>query len=194
MLNLKYPLILASQSPRRKELLNLINLSFEVDIPHEFEEFTAAQIPDPQELVKANAAGKVQEVRTRHPAAVILGVDTVVALDGQILGKPANPEEAVKMLQKLQGKTHTVWTGVQLLDTTTGKKLSFEEQTEVDFLPMSDEVIRAYVKTGEPMDKAGAYAIQGLGSVHIRGIRGDFFTVVGLPLAKVYAALRELQI
>lgn len=192
MLQLPQALILASQSPRRKELLNLIGLSFEVDVPS-FEEFTANQISDPRELVKANAAGKVQEVASRHPGVFILGVDTVVAVDGQILGKPVTTDEAVQMLQKLQGKTHTVWTGVCLLDASTQNSRIFEEKTEVDFLPMSDEEIRAYVQTGEPMDKAGSYAIQGKGSIFIRGIRGDFFTVVGLPVAKVYAALLELQ-
>ncbi len=193
MLLLTKPLILASQSPRRKDLLNLIGLKFEVDVPSAFEEFTAQQIQDPQVLVKANAEGKVKEVGARHPKALVLGVDTVVAIHGEVLGKPASPEEASQMLQKLQGQTHTVWTGVQLLDTETGKSLVFEESTEVDFQPMNEEQILAYVQTGEPMDKAGAYAIQGLGSVFVRGIRGDFFTVVGLPVSKVHAAVLELQ-
>ena len=193
MLNLKCPLILASKSPRRRELLNLIGLPFEVDVPHEFEEFTGDQVNDPKELVLANARGKVEEVKKRHPDDLILGVDTVVAIDGKILGKPATPNEAVEMLQKLQGRTHEVWTGLELFDPTTQSTMNFAEKTEVDFLPMTLEQIEAYVATGEPMDKAGAYAIQGLGAVNIRGIRGDFFTVVGLPVAKLYTALLQLQ-
>lgn len=193
MLNLKKPLILASQSPRRKELLNLIGLPFQVDVPSAFEELTEAEEPSPQLLVRANALGKVEEVRSHHPKALILGVDTVVALDGKILGKPKDSEDAIRMLTALQGKTHTVWTGVCVVDAETGISLTFEESTEVDFLPMGEEAIRSYVQTGEPMDKAGSYAIQGVGSVYIRGIRGDFFTVVGLPVAKVHSALIELQ-
>ena len=186
------PLILASQSPRRKDLLTLIGLSFEVDIPREFQEFTPDQITDPRELVRKNAKGKVDEVKLRHPHSIILGVDTVVALSGEILGKPADKKEAFEMLSKLQGKTHTVWTGVQILDAETGVEISFEDSTEVDFLPMSSAQIEIYIQTGEPMDKAGAYAIQGLGSVFIRGIRGDFFNVVGLPVWHVHQALLEL--
>lgn len=192
MLSLPKPLILASQSPRRKELLNLIGLSFEVDVPTIFQEFTPAQISDPRELVVENAKGKVEEVKLRHPDSIILGVDTVVTLNGEILGKPANIQEAIKMLSKLQGKTHTVWTGVRLLDAQTQKLVSFEDSTEVDFLPMTLEQIKTYVASGEPMDKAGAYAIQGLGSVYIRGIRGDFFNVVGLPIWHLHSALLEL--
>lgn len=192
MLSLPKPLILASQSPRRKELLNLIGLNFEVDVPTIFQEFTPAQISDPQELVRENAKGKVEEVKLRHPDSLILGVDTVVTLNGEILGKPVNVQEAIEMLSKLQGKTHTVWTGVRLLDAQTQKIVSFEDSTEVDFLPMTLEQIKTYVASGEPMDKAGAYAIQGLGSVYIRGIRGDFFNVVGLPIWHVHSALLEL--
>ena len=192
MLSLPKPLILASQSPRRKELLNLIGLNFEVDVPSAFQEFTPAQISSPQELVLENAKGKVEEVKSRHPNSLILGVDTVVALGGEVLGKPANVQEAIEMLSKLQGKSHTVWTGVQVLDTQTQKLVSFEDSTEVDFLPMTLEQIKTYVASGEPMDKAGAYAIQGLGSVYIRGIRGDFFNVVGLPIWHVHSALLEL--
>ena len=186
------PLILASQSPRRKDLLNLIGLAFEVDIPTEFQEFTPEQVSDPRDLVQKNAKGKVDEVKLRHPGAIILGVDTVVALEGEILGKPSDEKEAFEMLTKLQGKTHTVWTGVQILDAETGLEISFEDSTEVDFLPMSPAQIEIYIQTGEHMDKAGAYAIQGLGSVFIRGIRGDFFNVVGLPVWHVHQALLEL--
>ena len=186
------PLILASQSPRRKDLLNLIGLAFEVDVPALFQEFTAVQMPDPQELVRENAKGKVEEVKHRHTNSIILGVDTVVALNGEVLGKPESAQEAIDMLSKLQGKTHTVWTGVRILDSETGLNVSFEDSTEVDFLPMSKTEIETYVQSGEPMDKAGAYAIQGLGSVFIGGIRGDFFNVVGLPIAHVHSTLKKL--
>ncbi len=192
MPTLSKPLVLASQSPRRKELLNLIGLTFEVDVPHTFEEFTPEHFPNPQVLVRENAKGKVEEVKTRHPKALILGVDTVVSIQGKILGKPKTQEEAMSMLGQLQGQTHTVWTGVKLLDIASGKEISFEDSTEVDFLPMTQKDIADYVQTGEPMDKAGAYAIQGLGSVYIRGIRGDFFNVVGLPIWHVHQALLEM--
>ena len=192
MLTLQKPLILASQSPRRKELLNLMGLTFGVDVPSTFQEFTPEHFPDPQVLVRENAKGKVEEVKSRHPDSIILGVDTVVSIQGKILGKPNSQEEAMSMLTQLQGQTHVVWTGVSLLDTVSGKEMTFEDATEVDFLPMIPKDIADYVQTGEPMDKAGAYAIQGLGSVYIRGIRGDFFNVVGLPIWHVHAALMEM--
>ena len=189
---LSKPLILASQSPRRKELLALIGLPFEVDVASKFIEFTPKEIKNPQELVRANALGKVDEVKQRHTNAFVLGVDTVVSIKGETLGKPNSPAEATEMLTKLQGEKHTVWTGVSVLDTDSGKSLSFEEETEVEFFAMTAQEISDYIATGEPMDKAGAYAIQGLGTVHIRGIRGDFFNVVGLPLSRLMQTLKEM--
>ncbi len=180
---MKKKLILASQSPRRRELLELIGLPFEVQIPT-FEEHTAQSISVPGDLALANARGKAEEVARSHPESVILGVDTVVSIGGEILGKPENGEDAVRMLSLLQGKTHTVWTALCFINNET-TELAIEH-TEVDFLPMNEEEIQAYVDTGEPMDKAGAYAIQGKGAVYIRGIRGDFFTVMGLPVWRVW--------
>lgn len=180
---MKKKLILASQSPRRRELLELIGLPFEVQIPN-FEEYTAQSISVPGDLALANARGKAEEVARRNPNQPVLGVDTVVAIHGHILGKPENIEDAARMLSLLQGKTHTVWTALCLIsDETTQVAV---EHTEVDFLPMSEEEIQAYVATNEPMDKAGAYAIQGKGAAYIRGIRGDFFTVMGLPVWKLW--------
>lgn len=192
MLSLPKPLILASQSPRRKELLNLIGLDFEVDVPTIFQEFTPTQISDPNELVIENAKGKVAEVKSRHSDSIILGVDTVVVIDGQILGKPSNEDDAEQMLNSLQGRTHEVHTGVALFDPKSQQEITFVDKTEVDFRPMTVDQIKAYVATGEPMDKAGAYAIQGKGAVFISGIRGDFFSVMGLPISPLYEFLREL--
>jgi septum formation protein len=179
-------IILASGSPRRRELLNLIGLDFVVDVSKEFKEHTGADLADPKALVAKNAEGKAKEVALRHKSGIVLGVDTVVSINGQILGKPENAGDAKKMLKLLQGKTHNVWTGIYLLDAKTGKSLSAQDKTEVDFLEMTDKEIDEYIKTGEPMDKAGAYAIQGIGSKFIRSIRGDFFNVMGLSVWRVY--------
>jgi len=186
-------IILASASPRRKELLNLIGPDFEVDVSTEFNEHTGADFLDPKSLVAKNAEGKAKEVAKRHKDGLILGVDTVVALqNGQILGKPTDVDDAFRMLKLLQGKTHTVWTAIHFIDAIAGKELSSQDCTEVTFLEMTDEEIKSYIQTGEPMDKAGAYAIQGLGSKFIKGINGDFFNVMGLSVRKTYELWKML--
>jgi septum formation protein len=187
----KNKLILASASPRRRELLKLIGVKFRVLKPT-FHEFTPADTSDPALLVKKNAIGKAKEFANAFPGATILGVDTVVAIHGQILGKPTSQADAVKMLHLISGKTHTVYTAtcfVRACPATAAahKVQTFVDTAEVDFLPMTDKEIHAYVKTGEPMDKAGAYAIQGLGARYIKGIRGDFFTIMGLPVWRVWS-------
>lgn len=169
----------------------MIGIPFMVDLPSDFVEFSGLDFADPQELVRQNAMGKAKTVALRHPDALVLGVDTVVSCEGQIFEKPKDAEDAFQMLQLLQGKTHTVYTGIHLVDSASGAVQSVVDATEVDFLPMSEATIRAYISTGEPMDKAGAYAIQGLGAVHIRGIRGDFFNVVGLPVSHLKQMLSE---
>ena len=178
------PLILASLSPRRRELLKLIGVKFRVVKPS-FCEFTPADISNPALLVKKNAIGKAKEFAGAFPKSTILGVDTVVAIGSRILGKPTSQANAVKMLKLLSGKTHTVYTATCFL--RAHKVQTFVDKAKVDFLPMTDKEIHAYIATGEPMDKAGAYAIQGLGSRYIKGIRGDFFTVMGLPVWRVWS-------
>lgn len=187
------PLVLASQSPRRQELLRLIQLPFILDIPHTFQEQTGDENSDAEALVLFNAKGKAEEIAKKHPKSLILGVDTIVECEGEILGKPENEQAAQKMLQKLSGKTHRVWTAMFLMDTETQTSEFHVETTEVCFAPMSPAEISAYVATGEPMDKAGAYAIQGIGALHITGIRGDFFNVVGLPLHQLQSLLKRID-
>ena len=127
---------------------------------------------------------------------IVIGADTVVACDGKILGKPGTVENAVAMLRMLQGREHEVYTGVTILSSKNGeqRKLTFHEKTAVHFSPMSEEEIREYVATGDPMDKAGAYGIQGFCARYIRGIEGDYNNVVGLPVGRVYQELRRLQL
>lgn len=124
---------------------------------------------------------------------IVLGSDTIVSLDGKILGKPADEEEASRMLRLLAGRTHEVYTGVALLTRQNGelREKVFYEKAQVEMYPMSEEEIRSYIATGEPMDKAGAYGIQGRAAIYIKGIAGDYHTVVGLPVARVYQELKD---
>lgn len=181
-------LILASASPRRREILSDMGLKFQV-IPACREE--KPETSDPVKAVKALALQKAREVaeETEEPALVI-GSDTVVASCGQILGKPQNAEDAFRMLKELEGTSHMVYTGVAVIDTVTGELFAhFAEGTEVSMYPMTDAWIREYIATGEPMDKAGAYAIQGGCMAYIREIRGEYTTVVGFPAARFYQEL-----
>lgn len=171
--------IVASASPRRRDLLKQAGFTFKVE-PSDADE-TLPLDCSPEEAVALLSERKAVSVSAQHPGAVVLGCDTVVALGEKILGKPGTKEEAAEMLRTLSGNTHTVFTGVCITD---GKRTErFVSATDVTFYPLRDETIRAYVATGEPMDKAGAYGIQGLGSVLVEGFSGDYYTVVGLPLA-----------
>ena len=172
--------ILASQSPRRKELLKRAGYAFEIIVSDVDE--TMPQEARPGDAVEILARRKALAVATQHPGAVVLGCDTVVALDDLILGKPATEAEAAEMLRRLSGKTHTVYSGVCVTDGT--RETVFHTATGVTFYPLSDAAIQSYVATGEPMDKAGAYGIQGLGCVLVKSISGDYSNVVGLPLSE----------
>lgn len=182
-------LILASGSPRRKEILEELGYQFEIKTG-DFNESTVA-LDDPKEGVQKLALGKA--LAAVQQPGLYLGSDTVVVLDGVVMGKPADEQDAFRMLRSLSGRTHEVCTGVALVtvgeDGTVENTETFVEATEVTFFELSDEEIRRYIRTGEPMDKAGAYGIQGLGRVLVEGIRGDYETVVGLPAARVYRAL-----
>lgn len=187
-------LILASGSPRRKELLEQIGLDFEV-IPAKGEEVMTSVLPN--KVVEALSFQKASEIasldRFQNTGDIILGSDTVVALNHQIMGKPKDKEDAFTMLKSLQGNTHTVYTGVTFIVTNAAPKMiTFSEATHVSMYPMSDEEINAYIATGEPMDKAGAYAIQGKCAAYISKIDGEYNTVVGLPIARVYQVLKTL--
>lgn len=234
----RYRIVLASASPRRRELLSQIGLTFTV-YPSRGEEHAGAAAPDA--LVLELAAQKAAEVYGRLTAGkdlrtdagsgtpeepeeaaagdaasagpedaaagdgtpaepedlpaerlLVIGADTVVACGGRILGKPAGREDACRMLGELQGKSHFVYTGVTVIRSgRRAERFSFYERTRVDFYPMTPEEIAAYVGTGEPMDKAGAYGIQGRGAAFIKGIEGDYNNVVGLPVGRLYQEMRQ---
>lgn len=170
--------IAASNSPRRRELLTLAGYRFEV-VPSDADE-TLENSTNAEAAVHELAKRKALFVSEKNKEAVVLGCDTVVALDRTILGKPESDEEAFAMLKSLSGREHEVYTGVYITDGE--KSESFVSCTKVEFYPLSDETIRSYIATNEPRDKAGAYGIQGLGSMLVKRIDGDYFTVMGLPL------------
>lgn len=189
-------LILASGSPRRKELLDLLGIDFEI-IPSTVKEKMMGETP--YEVVMSLSEQKAEDVFVKQKAQgqgedfAVLGADTIVFCDGARLGKPKDEEDACRMLRILSGRSHEVYTGVtlQLFQNRESSRQSFFDCTRVEMYPISDEEIAWYVGTKEPMDKAGAYAIQGKGSVFIKGIHGDYQNVVGLPVAKVWRCLRE---
>lgn len=176
-------IILASGSPRRRELLEQIGVKFEIITANGEEVITAS---DPKEVVKELSMQKAREVAGRCDGTLIIGADTVVAANGKILGKPKDKEDAVNMLRLIQGNSHEVLTGVTVLMPRTGREICFAEVTKVHVYPMSEAQIQAYVETGEPMDKAGAYGIQGAFAAYVRGIEGDYNNVVGLPVGRLY--------
>lgn len=173
-------LILASASPRRKELLENAGLSFQVQVS-DVDESVFSHLP-PEEMVQALAKAKAEAVAKENRDSLVIGSDTVVVLENKVLGKPADRDDAFRMLSSLSGKTHYVYTGVCITD---GRADTFVSKTAVTFFELTKEEIEGYVATGEPMDKAGAYGIQGRGSLLVKEISGDYFTVVGLPVAMV---------
>jgi len=179
-------LVLASGSPRRKELLEQVNLQFEI-IVSRFEEHHSQSVP-PSDLVKQLAFGKANDVFTNQSDAIVIGADTVVTLGADILGKPESREHARQMLKALSGRTHIVYSGVVILSNEQHSQ--FYEATEVEFWDLTDVDIENYLDTGEPFDKAGGYGIQGFGAAFVKRIHGDYYSVVGLPISKT---LRELQ-
>jgi septum formation protein len=178
-------IILASTSPRRKELIASLHLAFEVIPSHADEDTPPEWTPEQtvQELAMRKALAVYRELEGREQDAVIVGSDTVVVLDGDILGKPVDEADAEHMLSRLQGCVHRVFTGVACIDASNGQSMVQYRQTEVTMKKLSDATIRAYVQTGEPLDKAGSYAIQGIGASLIDRVEGCYFNVVGLPLS-----------
>ena len=179
-------LVLASASPRRSDLLRNAGLPFVIDPADIHEEPLAGEAPI--DYARRLARDKAKTVFARHPNAVVLGADTVVVVDEHLLEKPANAEDAARMLRLLSGRTHLVITGVCLLSAEFERTEA--EVTLVTFVPMSAQEIGEYVASGEPMDKAGAYGIQGMASRWVERIEGDYFNVVGLPVARVYRMLK----
>ena len=198
-------IVLASASPRRKELLEKIGMEFEI-CPAKGEEVMTEQAPD--QVVLELSARKAREVASgiltyneNHKELVtpqeilVIGADTVVAYDGQILGKPKDEEDAGRMLSLLSGNTHSVYTGVTFVFMDQENRCgqySFFEETKVEFYPLSEKEIDSYVASGDPMDKAGGYGIQGPFAAYVKGIRGDYNNVVGLPVARIFQELKKL--
>ncbi len=204
-----YKFFLASKSPRRRELMNQIGLEYEVMVS-EREEIATENVPE--EVVKELSLQKAYEIermllnktdgkiyeeykRQGYEGVIIIGADTVVSLEGEIMGKPKNEDDAFNMLSKLQGRKHVVSTGVAMvvIGENGNQVFSFAEDTDVYMYEISDDEIREYVATGEPMDKAGSYGIQGIGAKFISGIHGDYNNVVGLPIGSIYQTLKKIK-
>ncbi|MBQ8228896.1 MAG: septum formation inhibitor Maf [Clostridia bacterium] len=182
-------IILASASPRRRELLQLAGVNFTVDVADADETLENGISPD--EAVKKLAQIKAKAVFAKHPDSIVIGADTVVAIDGKILGKPKNYNEANEMLNMLSGKKHYVFTGVCIM--TNEKATVLCQKTAVEFYSLSQNEIDEYISSGDCFDKAGGYGIQTNGCVLVKGIEGDYFNVVGLPVAETVRALKEIQ-
>lgn len=187
------PFILASASPRRREICDKLGLPFSVE-PAEAEAPLDPALPLAEGVLQI-ARSKAESVFARHPDEAVLGADTVVAIerDGRavVLGKPADPADAARMLRLLAGRTHRVLTAVWVC--TPGRCDGFTSENRVTFAPMTDKDIAEYVASGEPLDKAGAYGVQGLGARYVRRIEGDFFAVMGLPAADLWTFLRSFD-
>jgi septum formation protein len=185
-------IVLASASPRRQALLEQIGLTFTVDA--RVREDVECIWQEPHQLVRAISIKKVESVGGAYEDAIIIAADTIGVIDGRIIGKPRSESDARAMLASLSGRAHTVITGFAILDTLTRQAMSRSVETIVHLRPMTNLEIEAYVKTGEPLDKAGAYAIQGLGAVFVKKIEGDYSNVVGLPLCTLAEVLKEFGV
>jgi septum formation protein len=188
-LKLPKPLVLASASPRRAQLLRLIDLPFTV-CPSSIAENGVAHLA-PEEQAVDLAKRKAQAVASVFTWGLVAGADTIVELDGRIFGKPADADEAREMLRRLSGRTHNVYTGIALLDCPSGRMASDFSCTRVTFRALDEDEIAAYVASGAPMDKAGAYGIQDLSAIFAEKIEGCFYNVMGFPLTKFYLMLRD---
>ena len=182
-------IILASQSPRRRELLTLAGIEYKV-IVSDCDETIKENI-SPENAVKTLSERKAMAVFENNRDAVIIAADTVVAIEDKILGKPKDTEDAINMLKLLSGKKHQVSTGVCII--SNDKKDTFAVTSQVEFYKLTQREIEEYVSTGEPMDKAGAYGIQGKGALLVKGISGDYFNIVGLPLAETVRHLKAFK-
>lgn len=181
--------ILASQSPRRRELLKLMGIPFTTVNPN------VDEIINPnvslEIAIEELAYIKAQDVLSRYPEANIISADTIVVCEHEVMGKPVDEEDAIRMLKQLSGKKHEVITGVCLLNSE--KEIRFHTKTLVEFYPFDEELVKAYVHSKEPLDKAGAYGIQDKGALLVKGIEGDYYTVMGLPISELYRALKKFN-
>lgn len=185
-------IILASQSPRRKQLLEQIGLKFEID-PSNYEEDMTLKMT-PTKLAEHLSLGKAEDVAKRHGDSIIISADTIVAVNEEVFGKPKTPEKAKYMLRKLSGRVHSVITGFTIIDTETNKQIIKSVETKVYFKKLSEKEIDAYIATGEPLDKGGSYAIQGKAALFVKKIEGDYFNIVGLPILAITSELKNLGI
>jgi septum formation protein len=183
-------IILASSSPRRADLLETIGVSFEL-APSQIHERPHTD-EAPADYIIRLARAKVIDVARKHEAGLVIGADTIVVLDGKILGKPQDDEDAERMLRQLSGRWHAVMTGVALLDVATRREVADYDKTLVRFAQLTDREVEWYIKTGEPMDKAGAYGIQARGAMFVDEIAGNYHNVVGLPIPLVYRLAKRL--
>ncbi len=185
-------LVLASASPRRQELLEMLGFNFTI-VPSKIDEEKYNHL-NPVEMVKELARAKAEEVATLVEDTLVIGSDTIVVLDDKVLGKPSDQPEARDMLRRLQNRRHSVYTGIAVCDTFSGQVVLDYDKTDVFMTPITDDDILEYVKTGEPMDKAGAYGIQGVGGIFVEKIDGSYFTVMGLPIHKLVKILKDFDI
>ena len=187
-------IVLASGSPRRKQLLSQMGIGYSVVVP-EVDESAAGMVQDVvMQLCRRKALAVAEMAEYRDKPALIIGADTLVEIDGEVLGKPKDEEHAYKTLRKLSGSAHRVLTGVCLIRQPLKEEYAFAESTQVIFKPLSDEQIWSYISTGEPMDKAGAYGIQGAGGTFVQRIEGSFENVMGLPVQRLAQQLKQFQI
>lgn len=187
-----FPVILASNSPRRKQLLTMLGIRFSVEVPNIDEDDHPFQ-NRPEDMVRHLSEHKAKAIIPNHPDSIIIAADTTVTIDGKILNKPLNEEEAFLMLRSLSGRTHTVFTGYSVYLPNSKKIISESVSTEVIFHDITDQEIRGYISTGSPMDKAGSYGIQDdFGSVFIRSINGDYYNVVGFPVQHFYQTMKTI--
>ena len=180
-------LILASQSPRRQQLLQLLRVNFAVK-PADIDEAMDPTLPPQQEVARVSRLKA--EATPRNPGDVVIAADTIVVLGNRVLGKPTDKADAITMLQALSGRDHQVMTGITVL--RDGDAITHTEITDVHFRPLTEDEILSYVETGEPMDKAGAYGIQGYAAPFVEGIRGDYYNVMGLPVCRLQQMLHRL--
>jgi len=185
-------IILASASPRRKEILAKTGLKFKVD-ESDYKENMDIRLP-PRQLATLHSIGKAQAVAAKYRNALIISADTIVVLKNRVFGKPRDRQEAKKMLKTLSGKAHTVITVYTILDSASEKVTTKSVESKVFFKRLTDDEITTYIKSGEPLDKAGAYGVQGLGALIVKRIEGDFFNVMGLPLNALAESLKKFGI
>lgn len=185
-------IILASQSPRRKALLSQIGLNFEID-PSNYEEDMSLKM-NPNKLAEFLSLGKAEDVAKKHKHSIIISADTIVAIDDEVFGKPKTNERARYMLNKLSGRAHSVITGFTIIDTDTNRKISKSVETKVYFKSIQKKEMDAYIATGEPLDKGGGYAIQGIAALFVEKIEGDYFNIVGLPILSLVEELKKFGV